>query len=183
MSRDLVSAISTALQGAEINVFWACDLMFDSPNDIYLWNGVGDLSLDGKTYSGVGDLLGVSEIKESSDIAAYGARLTLSGIPSDTISLALQEPYHGRHAIVKFGVISAGTHTAFTVFSGEMDQMNISYGPDTVTVGLDVESRLVDLDRARVRRYTDADQQLRYVGDLAFEFVTRLQDESLKWTG
>lgn len=183
MSRDLVSAISTALQGAEINVFWACDLMFDSPNDIYLWNGIGDLSLDGKTYTGVGDLLGVSEIKESSDIAAYGAELTLSGIPSNTISLALNEPYQGRYAIVKFGVISGGTPSAFTVFAGEMDQMNISYGADTVTISLSVESRMVDLDRARVRRYTDADQQSRYPGDLAFEFVTRLQNEDMRWTG
>ena len=183
MSRDLATGINTALQGSEISVFWACDLMFDSPNDIYLWNGVGDLSLDGKTYLGVGDLLGVSEIKESSDIAAYGAQLTLSGIPSNTISTALSEPYHGRHALVKFGVNSGGPYSAFTVFSGEMDQMTISYGPGTVTIGLDVESRLVDLDRARVRRYTDADQQLRYVGDRAFEFVTRLQDESLLWSG
>lgn len=183
MSRDLAAVISTALQGSEINVFWACDLLFDSPNDIYLWNGIGDLLLDGKTYTGVGDLLGVSEIKESSDIAAYGAQLSLSGIPSDTISTALNEPYQGRHAIVKFGVISGGTHTAFTVFSGEMDQMTINYGPETVTISLDVESRLVDLERARVRRYTDADQQLRYNGDLAFEFVTRLQEESLQWAG
>jgi hypothetical protein len=77
----------------------------------------------------------------------------------------------------------AGTKTAVTVFTGEMDEMNIQFGADTVTISLAVESRLVDLNRPRIRRYTDADQQSRFSGDLAFEFVTRLQDEDLQWAG
>lgn len=208
MSRDLATAISNALDDNVISVFWACDLLFDSPNALYFWNGVGDLSLDGNTYTGAGDLLNISEMRESSDIAAYGATLTLSGIPSDKIELALSEPYQGRRAIVKFGVeiawflsrgswnsdgiwidsigwdssgAGAGTKSSVTVFTGEMDQMNIAFGPDTATISLEVESRLIDLNRPRIRRYTDADQQTRYSGDLAFEFVTRLQSESLEW--
>jgi hypothetical protein len=183
MSRDLATAISNALDDQEVSVFWACDLLFDSPNDLYFWSGIGNLSLDGETYTGAGDLLGISELRESSDIAAYGATLTLSGIPSSIISVALAEPYQGRRAIVKFGVDVAGTKTAVTVFTGEMDEMNIQFGADTVTISLAVESRLVDLNRPRIRRYTDADQQSRFSGDLAFEFVTRLQDEDLQWAG
>ncbi len=181
MSRDIASAISNALDDQTISVFWACDLLFDSPNALHFWSGIGDLSLDGETYTGAGDLLGISELRESSDIAAYGATLTLSGIPSSIISVALAEPYQGRKAVVKFGVDVGGTKTAFTVFTGEMDQMSISFGADTATISLDVESRMIDLNRPRIRRYTDADQQSRYVGDLAFEFVPRLQSESLEW--
>lgn len=181
MSRDLASAIANALDDDEVNVFWACDLLFDSPNELYFWNGLGDLVLDGNTYTGAGTLLELSEMRESSDIAAYGATLTLSGIPSNLVSLALSEPYQTRKAIVKFGVEVSGTKYAVTVFTGEMDQMNISVGPETATISLDVESRLVDLNRPRIRRYTDADQQSRFEGDLAFEFVTRLQNESLSW--
>ena len=181
MSRDLATAISNALDDDVISVFWACDLLFDAPNTLYFWNGIGDLSLDGNTYTGAGNLLNISEMRESSDIAAYGATLTLSGIPTNEINLALAEPYQGRRAIVKFGVDVAGTKSSVTVFTGEMDQMSISFGPDTATISLDVESRLIDLNRPRIRRYTDADQQARYPGDLAFEFVTRLQSESLEW--
>lgn len=183
MSRSLATAISNALDDDEINVFWACDLLFDSPNDLYFWNGVGDLSLDGNTYVGAGELLNISEIRESSDIAAYGATLTLSGIPSNLVSLALAEPYQGRRAFVRFGVDVSGTKTAVTLFTGEMDEMNIDFGPDTVTISLVVESRLVDLNRPRIRRYTDADQKSRFGSDRAFEFVTRLQDEDLQWAG
>lgn len=211
MSRDLAAAISNALDDEIINVFWTCDLLFDAPNALYFWNGIGDLVLGSQTYTGVGNLLQISELRESSDIASYGATLTLSGIPTNEINLALAEPYQGRRAVVKFGVrprsaypqydirgqaptliadfrndiyytrASYETYFASTVFQGEMDEMNISFGPDTCTISLQVESRLVDLNRPRIRRYTDADHQARYPGDLAFEFVTRLQNESLQW--
>ena len=208
MSRSLPATVTSEIAKDSLAVFWACDLMFDSPNQLYFWSGIGDLVLDGNTYTGAGDLLNISELRESSDIAAYGATLTLSGIPTSVIDLAIAEPYQGRKAVVKFGVITGGdgflltedgmllaqenggaiildynttTHTSFTVFTGEMDQMNISFGSETVTISLEVESRLIDLERARIRRYTDADQKSRYPNDRAFEFVTRLQDEKLEW--
>lgn len=181
MSRNLPSAVATALDDAVISVFWTCDLLFDTPNELRFWTGIGNLSLDGNTYTGAGELLDISELRESSDIAAYGATLTLSGIPSDLLSRALDEPYQGRRAIVKFGVDISGAKTSTVVFTGEMDQMTVKAGPQTSTISLDVESRLVDLERARIRRYTDADQRARYPDDQAFEFVTRLQNESLQW--
>jgi hypothetical protein len=206
MSRSLPATVTSEIAKDSLAVFWACDLMFDSPNELYFWSGIGDLVLDGNTYTGAGDLLNISELRESSDIAAYGATLTLSGIPTSVIDLAIAEPYQGRQAVVKFGVVTddfllteggmllsqegggaiilednTTTHTSFTVFTGEMDQMNISFGSETVTISLEVESRLIDLERARIRRYTDADQKSRYPNDRAFEFVTRLQDEKLEW--
>ena len=181
MSRDLVSQLSDALDDGAVDVFWACDLLFDEPNALHFWNGIGNITLDGTTYTGAGDLLGVSELRESSDIAAYGATLTLSGIPSNLISLAISEPYQGREARVKFGIDVGGTRYSITAFTGQMDQLNIDLGPDTSTISVNVESRLVDLNRARVRMFTDADQQSRFPNDRAFEFVTRLQSENLEW--
>lgn len=206
--RSLPEAIAYGVKGAEVRAFWAVDLLFDSPNQIYMWSGLGDLSLGGNTYTGVGDLLQISEMQESSDIAAYGATLTLSGIPTSTVDLALAEPYQGRKALVKFGIrggpsgpllteageailteagelllIEDAITTGMTIFSGEMDQMVINYGPETVSISLAVESRLVNLRNPRIRRYTDEDHQARYPGDVAFGFVTRLQNESLEWKG
>jgi len=209
--RNLPADVSTAIGGDKVDVFWAVDLLFDSPNQLYFWSGIGDLVLDGNTYTGAGELLQISDIRESSDIAAYGATLTLSGIPSSLVSLALAEPYQGRSCIVKFGVLATGSvayllmetgdfllletgdkiiiegtdavTSAFTVFSGEMDQMTFDHGPETTTIALDVESRLIDLQRPRIRRYTHTDQITRFPNDMFFEFNTRIQTESLEWGG
>lgn len=192
MVRTLPTEISNALDNSVVEVFFAVDLLFDSPNEMYLWSGIGEFVDGGITYTGAGNLLQLSDIRESSDIGAYGATLTCSGIPSDLLSLALSEPYQGRVCNVKVGIraitgiskiSSTPPTTLFTAFSGYMDQMNIEEGPETSVISLDVESKLVDLSRPRIRRYTDQSQQSRYSGDLAFEFVTRIQNESLEWGG
>lgn len=181
MTRSIPTQVETEISSRQLEVFWACDLLFDSPNDLYFWSGIGDLSHEGNTYTGAGNLMGISEIRESSDIAAYGATLTLSGIPSERISLATSEPYQGREAVIRFGTVASGVHTSFVVFTGEMDQMNIQYGPETCTITLDVESRLIDLERPRIRRYTDEDQRSRYPNDNAFSFLNRVVTENLEW--
>jgi len=209
VSRLIPPAMIAAIEKPTVYPFFALDLEFDT-DPLYLWTGVGSLSLDGNTYTGAGNFLTISEIQEGVDLAAKGATVSLSGIPSSLIAYALSEPYQGRPARIKFGVfdedaddpavllmesgdallmengdrfdISYDTTTfAFELFSGRMDQMAIDEGAEEATIAVTIESRFIDLQRPRVRRYTDADQQSRYSGDLAFEFVPRLQEESLKW--
>ena len=51
----------------------------------------------------------------------------------------------------------------------------------TATITLNCESRLIQLERPKNRRYTHEDQQERLTGDLGFEFVTDLQDKEIIW--
>jgi hypothetical protein len=60
-----------------------------------------------------------------------------------------------------------------------MDTMEVVDGPEPRIV-LTCESRLVDLERAEVRRYTDPDQQAEYPGNRFFEYVPALQDAEIK---
>lgn len=71
--------------------------------------------------------------------------------------------------------------TRSTLFSGYMDQMSIAEGADTSQIALSVESRLVDMERPRVRRYTDESQRSRFPSDKGFAFVNGLQDKELFW--
>lgn len=186
MSRTLPTQIADAIDSDEAYLFWAVELLFDGSDALRLWSGLGDLVLDSNTYTGAGELISLSEIQENSDIAAYGATITLSGIPSNILDKTLAVPYQGRKAAVHFGVITdpnstTPTYTSLSVFTGEMDQMNINYGPETCVISLDVESRLVDLQRSRIRRYTNESQKSRFPDDDAFEFITRLQNEQPEW--
>ena len=62
-----------------------------------------------------------------------------------------------------------------------MDQMNIEETADTCTVQLTLENKLVDLERARVARFTSAYQKSLYSGDLGLDFVESLQDKEIVW--
>lgn len=205
MSRDLSTAISSSLEDNVVYPFFAVELEFDSPNTLRLWTGYGTLVYEGVSYYGTGELLNISTVEETIEIAAKGAMLTLSAVPPEVISLALQEPYQGRVCKIFFGMFSTdallqedGTsyilmqdgariaiesqETGLTeVFTGYMNQMSIEEGAETSTIQLSVENKLVDLERPRVARYTSAYQKDKFAGDLGLDFVESLQDQKLVW--
>jgi hypothetical protein len=202
-TRDISTAIQNNLEDDVVYPFFAVELLFDG-SPLRLWTGLGTLVFDGNSWAGTGNLLDVSSVEETSEIAVRGATLTLSGVPTEVISLALSEPYQGRVANVYFGMFSKGNlqkedgayilledggkiqlelqETGLTeIFSGYMDEMNIDEGPETSTIELKVENKLIDLERARVRRFTSGYQKSVYPGDKGLDFVESLQDKEVVW--
>ena len=182
MSRTVPAALLTALDGDEIEVFYAIDLDFDSGN-MRLWTGYGNKTINGNTYTGTGNLLAIDGLEEASDLSARGTTLTLNGLDSAIISYALTEEYQGRLVTIYWGV---GTETV-EVFSGFMDKMTIQDTAETATISLTVESRLIVLERPNVRRYTQQSHAgVRTAKSLAgndtfFDWVTKLQDKQIVW--
>lgn len=203
MSRDLSTSVLDLIENDVVYPFFAVELLFDT-GALYLWTGLGNLVYDGTTYVGTGTLLDISDVEETVEIAARGATLTLSGIPSEVLSLALTEPYQGRQCKIYFGLFNKGvvlqedgayllledgSRIALElqelglaeIFAGYMDQMNIQEAADTCDVELKVENKLVDLERARVRRYSSGYQKSVYPNDKGFDFVEDLQDKEIVW--
>ena len=204
MSRDLSTATIDSLSDDVVYPFFAVELQFDD-NTIRMWTGQGTLVLqDATQWVGLGQLLDISSIEETSEMAVKGATISLSGIPSNLLSLALSEPYQGRVAKIYFGTLSRGNillesgsyillqdgsrievetgERGFNeLFSGYMDQMNIEEGGDTSTIQLAVENKLIDLERARVARYTSGYQKSVYPLDLGMDFIEDLQDKKIPW--
>jgi hypothetical protein len=186
MSRDLTSATITNISEATVYPFFAIELNFDS-EILRLWTGQGTLTLPDTTqWIGTGTLLDISAIEETAEMAVRGATLTLSGVPSEILSLALSEPYQGRVCNIYFGTFTGGDLTTAPsnfdqIFSGYMDQMNIQDGAETATIELKVENKLVDLERARVARFTSGYQKSIYPSDKGLDFVESLQDREVFW--
>jgi hypothetical protein len=153
--------------------------------DLNVWTGIGDLSFEAETYSGVGNFGGVSAVQETSQLQATGVTFSLSGVPSSLISTALGSMRYGRPANLWFGLIDTTTgllvDAPYKIFSGLTDVPDIDEGPETSVVSITAENRLIDLERPRVRRYTHEDQQIDHPGDLGFEYVTSLQEAEILW--
>ena len=179
MSRDITATVSNALDDAVVSPFFAVDLDFDS-GSLYVWSGYGDLVIGAKTYLGAGSLLNISSVTETTEMDAKGATLSMSGIPTSFLSLALQEPYQGRECLIYFGVTSNPSDYV-EVFSGELDQMNIEESGDTCVVSVTAENVLIKLERPIVRRFTNEDQKSRFPNDRGLEFVAALQDKDILW--
>jgi len=179
MSRDLTSSLESALSNSVIEPFFAVDLNFDT-NPLHVWTGVGDVVIDGKTYVGSEEMLNVETIQESNDVAARGAVLTLTGIPSQVLSIALNAEYQGRTGTIYLGVHNDTTQYT-ELFSGYIDTMNILEGADTTTVRVSIESKLVRLEVPSGIKYTSSYLKSQYPADRGLDFVESLAGKRIVW--
>lgn len=179
MSRDLATVLADSLADSVLEPFFAIELLFDT-GPLRFWTGYGDKIIRSETYIGAGAFLAISDIEETAEIAAAGATITLSGIPSEILSAALSEPYQNRICRIYLGLVGAEDDMA-EIFTGTMDRMDIEEGAETSVVQLSVENRLLDLERERIRRYTNNDQQSRFPDDRGLEFVETLQSREIFW--
>jgi len=204
MSRDLNADLVTQITSPAYRPFFAIKAELDSTT-LALWTGLGEISIGGVAYSGVGTFLDISDIEETAQISAKGLALTLSGIPSPLLSLALNEQYQGRLLTLLFGVtdlqrifllresgdfllleddgkiIISSDDAPAELFKGYIDQMIIDEGAQESSISVSVESKLIDLERARIFRYTDQSQKATFPNDKGFEFVDSLQDKKFNW--
>jgi len=183
MTRSVTSAVNTIFESDSVKPFLAIDLAFDGGN-FTAWTGYGNLTFGGTTYVGAGDFLSVSPVKENAEVQANGIDISLSGIPSDLISSALNETYQGRSCKLFLGVLDSSNAVVadpITLFSGRMDLMTIDDSGDTASINVTAESRLIDLDRTRERRYTSEDQKIDFPNDKGLEFIADLQDKEITW--
>lgn len=201
-TRNLPPFVASALEQDTVRPFFGVEMLFDT-SPIRLWTGTGDLDVGGVTFIGTGALLDISSVEETSELAVKGATLTLSGMNSEVVSLALQEPYQGRVCNVFFGLnirnqlaaengnvlttesglyFDMGYGSSITqIFAGYMDEMNIVESAQFSSIELKVENRLIDLERPRVQRYTSAYQKARYPKDKGLDFIESLQNKSTPW--
>lgn len=156
----------------------------ESPSQLNIWNGIGDLAFGGNTYTGTGDLLSISQITETSDIQATGISVSLTGVKTSLIAIAKNHEYQGRPLIVSLGAFdSSGDLIAdpVVIFSGFMDTMTISESGAFSSIAISVENKLVAFERTRVRRYTAEDQKIDNATDKGFEFVTAIVQKEIIW--
>jgi hypothetical protein len=183
MPRSTASQNVTALTATVCRPCFLVSVAFANET-VYCWTGLGNLSWGGQTWTGVGTLGTISPIAEGSDVNARGITLTLSGIPAQLFSDVTTNMASGKTAQVYFGFLDqngALVADPIPAFIGMVDQARVQMGTDTATLSITVESRLVDMNRARGGRFTDQDQRQRYPSDGSLKYVHFLQDERIDW--
>ena len=182
MSRPLTTAVDGALAAGHVPMIVLVEMDFPS-QFLRLNNSAFNFDWNGYAWLGVGRLGQIDPISEGADLQARGLALRISGIDPAAISLALGTQYQGRSCKVWVAPLTeahAVMATPVRIFWGRMDTMDIAIG-DTATITVNVESRLADWDRPRVRRYNHEDQQIDYAGDMGFEFVPQMVTKELRW--
>lgn len=183
MSRGLSNDMVTQVTANQLTPVILIKAEFDS-GAVRFWTGIGSIDYNSEAYTGAGNLISISEIKEVNGVEAQGATFQLSGINASLISLALTEDYQGRPISVYYGCLDTNAALVadpILLFKGRMDVLQIDDTGSTTTLSMQAENRLIDLKRTKVRRYTPEDQKQQYPGDLGLDFVASLQEMEIVW--
>jgi hypothetical protein len=189
--RDLSAAMLAAMTAGKVVpvIFFEAEYYSGGSEYLRLFTGVGEITWDSKTWTGGGDLLEISPIKESTSLTAIGFTVKISGLPADKVSIALQSMRKNRSGKIWVGFRDATTlelvSTPFLSRRGRFDMAPIRRDGQTMTIEAQYEDRLVLLEKPGgpngERRYTPEDQKLRLSTDRGFDMVAQLQDMQGKW--
>lgn len=181
MARSLPAALATEFGKDQLELFYAVELGFSS-GTLRFWTGYGELTADGEEWTGSGLVMSISSSQENTDLSANGLSLTFSGLNTTVVSFVLNENYRGRIAKVYVGALVDNVPTdLYQIWSGRMDTMTIVEDGNTATVQINVENTLIDLERPRLRLYTDEEQKTRYPNDNSLSKVAGLQNRQIIW--
>lgn len=191
MAKTLDSNIVDQITSNEVVPYFALNADFGDIGSLRIWTGYGEIAIynsqieDYETYLGSGNLLSISPIEETAETKASGVQVSLSGIPSDILSAALQAQYQNRQLIIYFGVLDKTTGLQsgdpYKIFTGLMDIMTINESAELLTISVNVENKLLILERICGLRYTNEEQQRLFSGDKGLEYVGSLQDKNIIW--
>jgi hypothetical protein len=187
MPRDLDSSIVAALQADSLQMAIFCTLTFAS-GVVNIWSGLGEITWQDTTWTGLGDLLTLGTVEEGSTVEARGITVVISGLDATLLANCMADFQIGLPAAVYMGFYLQGSDGQSTLspndlvsWSGRMDQPTISVSGTEATIAINCENRLADMDVPSDRRYTIQDQQMTWSGDLGFQFVQALQQVNITW--
>lgn len=178
MARTIPSALLTAITARECQPYLAFEALLDG-GALRLWTGNENKTIGGNVYTGAGAMISVGEMSEVIDLTAQSLTITLSGLASGLLATALAEPYQGRVANIYVGERSVSD--VMLAFSGYLDTMSPADDGTTSSITVTIESKLVDLQRPRIRRYTKESQKALYPGDTFFDWTADLADKQVPW--
>ena len=187
MPRVLSSGMLTALSAAILYPAIFVQATF-ATSTVYLWSGVGSITWNSHSWTGLGSLLGITTPEDSSNVEAKGITVTLSGFDATLLPDAMSEFQLGLPVNVYLGLFTDSTLSTLvsspvTSWAGRMDQPTIEVSGTEGLININCESRLIDMNISVDRRYTNEDQQMTWPGDLCFSFVDGIQQKTIYWGG
>lgn len=156
----------------------------DWPSDpVYAHSGVGDLSWDSQTWTGVARLASVSLPQESSGLASQTATFSIVGMSAELATLVASAP---RDMICRvwFGAVTERAGTALVgepceVFSGLSDELSeiLQAAEGGYMRGADLSARTGPSQRARAAIFHTAEQhQIDHPGDTLLRHAAGVED-------
>lgn len=182
--RTITPDAEAALASGQVQLVQLIYLDFGPGQEIALNSSNWNLTWGGITYLGAHGLGTISVIADAPG-EIKGLQFTLSGSPSSSIALALDDAdiWQGTPITVRTAVLNSlyKVVDAPIEWIGFGDTMTIDEDGETANISVTAESNAVDLLRGSPQTYSDVDQQTMFPGDKFFEYVAVQSGKPVVW--
>lgn len=184
MTRIVTAANQTAADGRQQSFGDLVDLNFTSGHQ-YVTNRAHNVEFGGHTYLAVGYLGNVEVIREDIEKRPQAVRLSISGVDSSLLSLAITDDYAGRNASIYSAWFDENDQLVGTPegpYIVQMSHANITLG-GTNAVSMNCENEFARWKQAKALPYTHETQQRLFSGDEFFDQGPFMRDKIVRWGG
>jgi len=182
MTRLTGNNLSESLSSQMAPVYFV-QLQYDS-GTVRAHSAIGTITWGGNDWLGVGQYGQISEVLNQSDLEVSSLKLTLSGIPNDQISIALNEHYQNRKCLIYLGFLDDQDQLVddpALIWTGLMESQDITLSDTSSEIQLKVVNELARWDKPKELRFNDATQRSLFPNDRFFEFVAETVEKRIFW--
>jgi hypothetical protein len=183
MPRDLDTTLAADLAGPNFQPVLLASLAFRSQT-VHYWSGRGSLVWNGMTFEGIGTVGRMGAIGAgTAEVGETGTTLEASGLDANLLGETMTDIQMGAPVSLRLGSWQNGAlhGTPYLLWQGGMGQPVITPDPQKFSIVLALQTRMAQLSRPTLRRYTAADQRLYYPTDTGFNWVEILDDIAVLW--
>jgi hypothetical protein len=183
--RTLSSPALAVLSQQTVPMALLIEMLFPGSPD-YFATGGWDLTWSAKTYVGTGTIIKIDALPESAG-APRGAQITLTGVQSDMVALALQDSatVQGVPINLYTAFLDPTNYTVLNAcldWAGRLDTMQLADSDSgESSIVLTAEHIGIDLLRPSPTRWTDIDQLRLFPGDKGLAFIATTAASPIVW--
>lgn len=185
------NTIAAVLSGNGVKAAFLVEFQFVS-GTMGVWNGNGEMSSGGRTFKGLRSLGQIDGLEQAVNGNAPQATFTLSGVDSTALAEEQGDPfdYVNRPVVVYLQFFNDDWTTLdspYAIWGGTMQTFQETYAWDESakgwisSIGVTAESWFVGRGRPSYSYYSDRDQQGRFAGDLALQYMAPMQNYTVRW--
>ena len=184
MDRGSTAAFQTEVVKSSNQPVHLVEVHFDDES-LYMTDAYKTIEYASNDYTGIGHLMGFSDIEETAEVIVSNVTLQISGIDQSWISRLLNKDYIDR--VVKIYTAFVDDTQALVVdpvliFEGRMDSPSLNENPEsgTSTLSITATNTWVDFTRMTGRHTNHEENIIHFPNDKGFEFASEIVKD-IKW--
>jgi hypothetical protein len=144
--------------------------------------GVGFITIDGRTYIGVGSLGAIDPVRQTANNGPSTMNISMSGLDPTLVSETLNERTQGSKVKMMICALDDDLQvtSASILLAGRVSTQRFAYGSE-MSVEVEVVDRLADWQRKGSRRFDPESHKAEQPGDDFFQATAQMSERAIYW--